>query len=63
MEGGKQFCLTDGKGPHEWPVYFYQQIFLLEVVSVLMLVHPCHDLYDVIVYTKQYEDKTKFIFF
>ena len=52
MEGGQLFCLTNGKGPHEWPVYCNQQILFLEVVAVLMLVHPFNSLSDVIVYTK-----------
>ena len=32
-------------------------IFYLEVVAVLMLIRLCRDLYDVIIDTKQNEDK------
>ena len=62
MEGGQLFCLTEAKGTHEWPVYCRQSLFSLEVVAVLMLIHPCRDLSGVIVGTEQYEDKSNFIF-
>ena len=51
------FSLTEGKCPHEWPGYCHQNFFSLEVVEVLMLIHPFHALYVVIFGTKQYGDK------
>ena len=62
MEDGKLFCLNEGKCPHEWPGYCHQHLFSLEVVAVLMLIHPCCALYGVIVGTKQDEDKSNFLF-
>ena len=62
MEGGQLFCPTEGKGPHEGQGYCHHNYFSLEVVAVLMLINPCHDLYDVIVDTEQDEDKSNFIF-
>ena len=63
MEGGQLIFLTDGKGPHEYPFYCHQQILFLDVVVVLIMVHPCHDFSDVIFKTNQDEDKSNFIFF
>ena len=62
LEGGQLFFLNEGRGTHEWPGYCYQHFFSLEVVAVLVLIHPCHDLSGVIVDTKQDEDKYNFIF-
>ena len=53
LEGGKLFCLTERKGPHEWPGYFHQNLFSLEVVAVLILIHTCCDLSGVIVGTEK----------
>ena len=36
--------------------------FLLGVAAVIMLIHTCRALYGVILGTKQYEDKSIFIF-
>ena len=49
LEDGQLFFLTEGKGPHEWPSYCHQHFSYLELVAVLILVHPCHDLSGVIV--------------
>ena len=62
LEGGQLFFLNEGKGTHEWPGYCHQYFSFLEVVAVMILIHPCHALSDVIVDTKQDEDKFKFIF-
>ena len=62
MEGGQLFCITEGKGPHECPSYCHQHLFSLGVVAVLMLIHPFPALSDIIVDTKQDEDKSNFIF-
>ena len=62
MEGGQLFCLTEGKVPHQWPGHYCQHLFSLEVVVVLMLIHPCHALSDVIVDTKQDEDNSNLLF-
>ena len=62
MEGGQLFCLTEGKCPHEWPGYFRQHFFYLEVVAVPMPIHPCRDLAGVIFGTEQDEYKYNFIF-
>ena len=48
LGGGQLFGLNDGKGTHEWLVYFNQHMFFFEVWAVLMLVHPCHSMSDVI---------------
>ena len=61
MEGGQLFFLTEGKCPHEWPGFCHQHLFYLEVVAVLMLIYPFHDMSCVIVGTKQYEEKSNFI--
>ena len=44
------------------PCYCRLNYFSLEVVAVLMLIHPWHDLSGVIVDTEKYEDKSDFIF-
>ena len=62
MEGGQLFCLTEGKGPYECPGYCLQHLFYLEVVTVLMTIHPCRALSDVIFDTNKDEDKSNFIF-
>ena len=62
LEGGQLFCLTESKGPHECPGHCHWNLFSLEVVVVLMLIHPCRDLSGVIVGSKQDEDKSEFIF-
>ena len=62
MEGGKLFFPTEGKDPHEGPVYCRQHLFSVEVVAVLMLIHPCHALSGVIGNTKKDEDKPDFLF-
>ena len=62
MEGGKLFCLTEGKGNHEGPGYCNRYFFSFEVVAVLMLVHCCHSLSGVIFDTNKDEDKFNFIF-
>ena len=60
LEGGQLFCLTEVKGPHEWPGYCHQHLFSLDIVAVLMLIHTCRALSGVIVDTKQDEDKSNF---
>ena len=62
MEGGQLVCLTEGKCPHEGPGYCRQHFFSLEVVLVLMLIHPCHNFSGVIVDTEQDKYKSNFIF-
>ena len=62
LEGGQLFCPTEGKVPHEGTGYCNWHYFSLEVVAVLMLINPCHDLSDIIIYTEQDEDKSNFIF-
>ena len=54
--------MTEVKGPHEWPGYCRSRLFSLEVVAVLMLIHPCRALSGVIVGTEQDEDKYNFLF-
>ena len=61
MEDGKLFCLNEGKCPHEWPGYCRQHLFSLEVVVVLIPIHPFRAISGVIVDT--YEDKEKSSFF
>ena len=55
MDGGQLFFLNEGKGPNEWPAYFYKHLFYLEVVAVLILIHHCNALSGVIVGTEQDE--------
>ena len=62
LEGGQLFCLNEGKGPYEGPVYFHSHYFYLEVVAVLVLIYPCHALSGFIVYTEHDEDKSNFLF-
>ena len=52
---------TEGKGPHEWIGYCHQHLFYLDLVTVLILIHPCNDLSDVIIDTKKDEYKSNFI--
>ena len=49
LEGGQLFCLTEGKGPHEWPCYCHHNLFYLVIVAVMMLINPCRNLDDVLV--------------
>ena len=63
LEGGQLFCLTEGKGPHEWPGYCRQYLFSLGVVTVLMLIHTFQFLPNLIVDTDQDEDKSNLFFF
>ena len=44
------------------PGYCHLNSFSFEVVAVLILIHPWHDLSGVIVDTEKYEDKSDFIF-
>ena len=44
LEGGKLFCRTEGKGPHEWPCYCHHNLFYLVIVAVMMLINPCRNL-------------------
>ena len=62
MEGSQLFFLTEGKSSHEWPGYFHQRLFYLDIVAVLMPIYSCRALSDVIVDTNQDEDKPNFIF-
>ena len=62
LEGGKLFCLTEGKGPHELPGYCRQHLFSLEVVEVLMLIHTCCALSGVNIGTDQDEYKSNLLF-
>ena len=62
LESIQLFCLAEGKGPHEWPGYCHQYFFYLEVVVVMILIHPCSDLSYVIFDTDQDEGKYNFIF-
>ena len=61
LEGGQLFFLAEGKCPHEWPGYFHQHLFSLEVVEVPMLIHPCRALSGAIFFTEK--DEYKPIFF
>ena len=62
MEGAQFFCPTKGKGTYDGPGYCRQRYFSVEVVTVLILIHPCHDISGIIFYTKQEEDNYNFIF-
>ena len=62
MEGSQLFFPTEGIGPQEGSGYCHQHYFSLEVVAVLMLIHPCHAMSGVIVDTEQDKDKSNFIF-
>ena len=62
LEGAHVFCLAEGKGHHEWPGYCRQHFYSLEVVAVLMLIHPCRALYGVIFDTEQDEDNSNLFF-
>ena len=62
LEGGQLFCLTESKFLHEWSGYFHQHFFSLEVVAVLMLIHPCHDMSGIIVGTEKDEENFNFTF-
>ena len=62
LKGGKLSCLTEGKCTHEWTGYCNQNLLSLEVVAVLMLIHPCSALSGGIVDTKRDEYKSNFIF-
>ena len=61
MDGGQLFFLNEGKGPNEWPAYFYKHLFYLEVVAVLILIHHCNALSGVIVGTEQDEKNSNFV--
>ena len=54
--------MSEVKFPHEWPYYCRQHYFSFEFVAVLVLIHPCRALADVIVDTEQDEDKSNFLF-
>ena len=58
--GGGQLKKTVFKGTHEWLGYCRKHLYSLYIVAFMMLIHPCHDLSDVIVDTKQDEDKSNF---
>ena len=62
LEGGQLFFPTEGKGPNEGLGYCRLNQFSLEIVAVLMLIHPGRDLSGVIIETYQDEDKSNFIF-
>ena len=62
LEGGQFFCPTEGKVPCEDPGYCYQRAFYLEVVVVMMLIHPCCSLSGAVFENNKDEDKFNFIF-
>ena len=62
LEGGQLVCMTKGKCNHECPGYCHQNLFYLEVVAVLVLIHPYLALSGVIVGINQDDDKSNFIF-
>ena len=62
LEGGQLFFLTEDKFPHWWPGYCHRHLFSLEVVAVLMMVHPFSDLSSVTFGTEKYEYKSNFLF-
>ena len=61
LEGGQLFCITEIKGPHEWPGHCYEHLFTLEVVTVMMLINPCCALSGDIFGTEKAEENSNFV--
>ena len=60
LKGGQFFCLTEGKGHHDWTGHCRQHFFSLEVVVVLIPIHPFRAISGVIVDTNEDKEKSSF---
>ena len=63
LECAQLFYPTEGKGPHEGPFNCHKHCFSLEVMAVLIIIHPCNALPGVIIDTKKDEDKSNLFLF